>query len=99
MSEQQGDGLCRQIEAVLDRFDFEQCISTRSAGMRPSRSPAEGDTLLFPREGELRRLAARLLRQVVDNPEPVSHACAAGMVALKHDGELQLLFRADLRAA
>jgi hypothetical protein len=99
MSQKQRDDWCRQIEAVLDRFDFEQCISTRSAGMRPSRSPADGDTLLFSVEGELRRLAARLLRRVIDNPEPVSHACAAGMVALKHDGELQLLFRAELRAA
>jgi hypothetical protein len=99
MSQKQRDDWCRQIEAVLDRFDFEQCFSTRSAGLRPSRSPADGDTRLFSAEGELRRLAARLLRRVVDNPEPVSYTCAAGMVALKHDGELQLLFRAELRAA
>jgi hypothetical protein len=99
MSHKQRDDWSRQIEDVLDRFDFEKCFSTKTAGLRPARFPAEGDTLLFSAEGELRRLAARLLRRVVDNPEPVSHACAAGMVALKHDGELQLLFRADLRAA
>jgi hypothetical protein len=99
MSQKQRDDWSRQIEDVLDRFDFEQCLSTRTAGWRPARFPADGDTLLFSTEGELRRLAGRLLRRVVDNPEPVSHVCAAGMVALKHDGELQLLFRAELRAA
>jgi hypothetical protein len=32
-------------------------------------------------------------------PAPWSHACAAGLVALKHEDELRLLLAAELRAA
>jgi hypothetical protein len=100
MAGRRGEGWGRKIEAALDRFDFDQCIAFRNSAHGRNDPSASGDpALLFPGEAGLRRLASKLLRQVADDPAPSSHACAAGLVALKHEGELRLLLAAELRAA
>jgi hypothetical protein len=96
----QGADWGKKIEAILDRFDFGRCvIYLRATGGQPARWPGGAAGLLSPGEGELRRLAGKLLHLVTADPEPVSHACAAGMVALKSDDELHLYFSIESRAA
>src|SRR4051812_44375494 len=92
MNGQRGDGWDRKIEAILDRFDFGRCVIYLRATGCGNLPGLGGGKLLSVGEGELRRLAGKLLRQVADDPEPASRASAAGMVALKSEGELHLLF-------
>jgi hypothetical protein len=89
----------RKIETILGGFDFDRCVLyLRATRWQADRSPGT-QALLFPGETELRRLAGKLLRTVADDPDPVSHATAAGMVALKSDDELHLYFAIEARAA
>ena len=45
------------------------------------------------------KMGSLVCRTVADDPDPVSHASAAGMVALKSDDELHLYFAIEARAA
>jgi hypothetical protein len=99
MSGERGDDWDRKIAAILDGFDFGHCIIYLKATGWQGLLSAGGHGLLCPGEAELRRLAGKLLRLVADNPEPVNHSCAAGLVAMKSEEELSLYFAIAARAA
>jgi hypothetical protein len=48
MSQKQRDDWSRQIEDVLDRFDFEKCISTRGSARSRVRALRWGGQLAVP---------------------------------------------------